>query len=138
MISITTFIKHHEEVRNIVNRARAELDLIRITSNPVPVVRIIREFFSKFSLHLAMENSMFYPFLIESKNLAIKESALRFKQEMDDMENGFEIYKKKWAGPVSIACNPKGFIEETEQMFINLDLRMNLEEGELYHMADVI
>lgn len=136
VIKISSYYNHHEEIRSITDRIKSELDINIIENNPEPITRIIRELFGRFSMHLALEDSILYPQLAISENKTIRDTATRFQLEMAGMKFGFEDYKTKWPDPRSISSNPHGFIDETKQILSSLEIRIRREELELYPMLN--
>lgn len=136
LVKTTAFRKHHEQVHDIVECFKKELDVGRITDNPEPLTRIIRELFGKFSMHLAYEDATLYPRLIGNDDNAVKYTATRFQSEMGGLKGIFDAYKEKWPGPQAISSDPKGFVDETWLILDCLETRIEREETELYALVD--
>jgi len=92
----------------------------------------LAELSGKISIHLANEDNVVYPGLLNSPDELVRATARRFVDEMGDLAGVFAAYKNKYLSAGKIKSNPAGFIEETRNIAAALQKRIDREEKELY------
>jgi len=136
MIKISSFYKHHEEFRDIIDSINNELEINRISTDPELAMRLIRKLFARLTFHLHLEDTCLYPQLANSDISLIRDMSTHFQLGMEELKETFETYKATWYEPKSILNNPKAFINETHKTLAKLQSRMRQEESEFYEMID--
>lgn len=127
---------HHGELRALVARIEAQLDLERIIADAAPVASVIRELFGKFGIHLAIEDAALYPKMISHGDARLRSVAQLFQAEMGGLNTAFNEYRRRWHGPTAIAKDPWAFLSETAEILRALTRRMSREDEELYDLYD--
>ncbi len=127
---------HHDQLRTLVRRIEAKLDVGTIAADAAPVAAVVRELFGKFGMHLALEDTALYPKLLGSAAPELRRAARRFQEEMGGLKADFDGYRRQWRGPTAIAADPKRFVAETRAVLDALKTRIAREDAELYAMYD--
>lgn len=89
----------------------------------------------RLTVHLAMEDKVLYPRLVEAKREDSRGIALAFQQEMGGLAQAFADYNQKWQAQ-AISGDPGGFARETHALFASIGRRIARENSELYPLAD--
>ncbi len=90
----------------------------------------------KLTIHLAMEDKVIYPYLINHKDEHVRVLAKKYIDEIGSIAQVFTNYIKKWPNPHTIQDNTSGFIHETKSLFQVLSKRIDKEDNELYELVD--
>jgi len=127
---------HHGEIRTLVERIEAVLDLDRIAADAAPVAIVLRELFGKFGVHLAIEDAMLYPRMLGHGDPKLRLAAETFQREMGGLKGTFDAYRRCWRGPSAISRDPAAFLAETTGVLTALKHRIAREDEELYDLYD--
>jgi hypothetical protein len=129
---------HHHDIRVILSDIKHSLSSDDINNDPENIALHTRKLFGKFGTHLAIEDKAFYPRAINHSNVELSKTAKKFQEEMGGLGEIFNKYRQKWPGPIAISKNPNGFVEETHNIILLLEKRLEREEGELYELYDQV
>lgn len=135
MALIDAYLKQHVELLDIAGQISKKLTTSDIASDGKSIVDLLVLLAGKLSFHLAMEDKSLYPAILNSQDVAAKQTAQKFIDEMGGITKIFEGYRAKWVTAANIQANPAGFIEETKGLFKALGDRITREEKELYILA---
>jgi EAL domain-containing protein (putative c-di-GMP-specific phosphodiesterase class I) len=127
-----SFRRHHHQMREMMERIHGMLDVARVERDPGAVATILRELFSKFSIHLALEDRLLYPKLRGWPVPHLQAVADRFQSEMGGMKAEFDTYRRAWPGPQAISADPGRFVAETLSVLGALGQRISREDLDLY------
>lgn len=136
MSKTETYRRHHDELRALGRRIATMLDPAHVDSAPDEVAEVVRQFFAKFSVHLAIEDRSLYPRCAGHADGKLKAVAARFQTEMGGLAERVETYRKSWPGPLAIGRDPARFVTETRTILTLLEARVGREETELYDLVD--
>lgn len=136
MSKTETYRRHHDELRALGRRITAMLDSANGDAPPGEVADAVRQFFAKFSVHLAIEDKSLYPRCADHADQKLKAIAARFQTEMGGLAERVEAYRKAWPGPLAIGKAPSRFVAETREILSLLEARVGREEAELYDLVD--
>lgn len=128
--------EHHDQIRALVARIEARMDVAGIAADAAPVAAVVRELFGKFGMHLAIEDAALYPKLLGSDDPGLRGTARRFQGEMGGLKADFDAYRRRWRGPTAIARDPHAFVADTRAVLRALKLRIAREDAELYALYD--
>lgn len=136
MSKTETYRRHHDELRSLSHRITAMLDSGHAENAADEIGEVVRQFFAKFSVHLAIEDRSLYPRCASHADGKLKAVASRFQAEMGDLGDRVEAYRKAWPGPLAIGRSPARFVTETREILTLLEARVGREETELYDLVD--
>lgn len=89
----------------------------------------------KIKIHLAVEDNVLYPKLLNSGEAKIRKTAAEFIAEMGDFTKVFGDYNKKWNSNLKVQDSFGEFNRETQTILATLIRRINREDQELYEVA---
>ncbi|NLT95990.1 MAG: hemerythrin domain-containing protein [Clostridia bacterium] len=130
------FRKQHEEITQLAENLSSFLKPERLRTEAKTARLILAKLAGVLNIHLAAEDNVLYPNLLNSDDEQIKVMAQKYIAEMSALKNSFNEYLKKWPSPLSLQNNPEQFIEETKQIFEILGQRIQRENDELYTLVD--
>jgi hypothetical protein len=107
----------------------------RIPPEPLEFLAFRREFGRKLATHLAREDWVIYPRLLTDPRPDVRALATRLAADASDFSEAFRAYSRQWI-TVRIAADWSGFRKETLAILARLQLRVHLEDRELYPLVD--
>lgn len=130
-IDMQTCRDHHEAIRSLLDlfpeaapvQAKAVADLI------ARLARVL-------SRHLKLEDDFLYPALLASEDPALRETALRYRQEMGGLRHDFDALLAEWSGANAIEQRPEEFLVSWLAFKRRLEVRMAKEDQNLYEIAE--
>lgn len=128
--------QHNEIKRNL-----SELETYLAQANPnleqVEEAKImLRALDQRVALHLAQEDNILYPKLVDSSNDEIRGVARRFVEETGSLVVSFNQYVSRWTHGRAIDGKWALFLEETAHIVGSLRRRIEKEEAILFPMID--
>lgn len=87
-------------------------------------------------IHLTNEDEGLYPRLFAHQNDAVRKKAAQFQQTMGSLAKAFTDFYGKWTKGNAISADRAGFSKELAAVLGALSARMDLEDRELYALAD--
>jgi hemerythrin-like domain-containing protein len=90
------------------------------------------------NVHLAMEDGVLYPQLLQHAEPAVRSTAKRYVEEMGALRSSYNEYVKRWSTPAAIGERRVDFVRETGALIAALTRRMAREDDELYPLADAV
>ncbi len=85
--------------------------------------------------HLKLEDTQLYPELQRSPDAQIRETAIRYQQEMGGLRVAFEKFCDRWPGAAAIAQEPAEFLRQLAAIRDPLVKRIEAEDTGLYEYA---
>ena len=79
-----------------------------------------------------------YPRLMESHDVAVRDTAAMFVKQMGGLRVVFQGYVKRWMSPESIQAEPGEFVAETRRIVEALEARIQNEDDQLYPLVDAV
>jgi hemerythrin-like domain-containing protein len=129
---IDRFMAQHNDIlgvaREITEKLKDEADASVLRS-------LLSSLAGKLNFHLAMEDQVLYPRLMERKDSEANVMAKKFKSEMGGLGEAFLAYNNKWQVS-AIRSNRADFSSESNRIFAALTQRIAKENKELYPLAD--
>jgi hemerythrin-like domain-containing protein len=129
------FIREHREILETAENLDSLMKEQEYPGNCSSIVDLLAELSGKIKIHLAMEDKHLYPLLLKSNNPELKNLAEIFASEMGDIGIAFKGYIEKWGSQSSLTEMPDQFIEDSNELFTALKLRIEKEEDDLYPLA---
>ncbi len=129
--------KQHTGIVETVETLSGYLTEAKLASDAEGAKTALEGLAGKLNVHLAMEDKVLYPELMNSSDPRTKATAEKFASEMGNIAEAFTAYKNKWPAN-SIGSDPAGFIKETNEIFGVLSKRVAAEESVLYPLADCL
>jgi hemerythrin-like domain-containing protein len=133
---IQNFREQHDELLIIANKIWSCLHVPALADDASGVRMLLADFLGKLTVHLAMEDNVLYPRLLQNSDRNIRTSAQTFVREMGSISDDLKIYKTRWTSALIIQENPEQFIEQTKNIFEKMVKRIEKENEELYVNAE--
>jgi Hemerythrin HHE cation binding domain len=105
-------------------------------SAPITIRLTLAALSGTVSAHLANEDASLYPRLLEHANADVREKAAAFQQSMGTLAGAFTAFYDHWKTPGAIEGDRAGFFAALRGVLRALRERMDLEDGDLYALAD--
>lgn len=86
--------------------------------------------------HLANEDASLYPRLLDHPDAGVRDKAAAFQQSMGTLAGAFAAFYDQWKTPGAIEGDRAGFFAALRGVLKALRERMDLEDGDLYALAD--
>lgn len=86
-------------------------------------------------VHLAMEDRVVYPALMQHPDPSVSETARRFHLEMGDLQRVFADYRRRWSTVRMLVEGAHAFQTETKEVLSRLMRRIDHEEMCLYPLV---
>jgi iron-sulfur cluster repair protein YtfE (RIC family) len=134
-----TLRRQHEELVSIVvtiNEQMTTKDSIK--ENARELRKLLSKLAGKLKMHLAVEDKILYPKLLDSNEIASKKTAKEFLREMGEIGKIFNSYLENYATEKEISNDIEGFIYNSNGLFKCLAERIDKENKILYPLADGI
>jgi hemerythrin-like domain-containing protein len=96
----------------------------------------LARFSGAVKMHLLGEDEGLYPRLLEHPDAAVRAKAAAFQQSMGSLAAAFLAFYESWTKAGAIEGDPARFRAELTDVLGALSRRMDLEDGELYVLAD--
>lgn len=87
-------------------------------------------------IHLAMEDNALYPRMLAHTDAAVRQTASEYQKSMGQLAPAFETFYEKWRRYGEIESAPDEFIAAWRAIADALKKRMDLEDANLYQVAD--
>lgn len=127
----TLFRTQHAEFHALI----AELEGALTTGKTPESIRpLFQSLFAKLTVHLAIEDSTMYPWMLSHADPRVRTTAQRYKDEMGGLKDTLEVWRSHWLG--AAASDPAAFRAEAQRTVAALKQRITREDGELYPLYD--
>ncbi len=87
-------------------------------------------------MHLKAEDDSLYPRLMAHADASVRSKAAELQRSMGNLAAAFDAFYARWIKPGAIAADPQGYGTEMKSVVALLATRMDLEDRELYDLAD--
>ncbi|MDZ4660442.1 MAG: hemerythrin domain-containing protein [Pseudomonadota bacterium] len=136
MIKTERFRKDHEGLMEMATELSKHLKADVLATNAAPTCKLIAQMSGVLNIHLSAEDNNLYPLLLKSTDKNTRETAISFQKEMGGIKDVLKGYFTKWASPMNVQKDPKGFITATQGLLGALKNRIDKENTVLYDLAD--
>ncbi len=101
-----------------------------------PARHLLGELAGKLTVHLAMEDKVLYPTLLNSGRKEASDLAQRYMDEMGGIKQAFTAYLAAWPSAGAIQKDAAGFIAQSKGIIAAVGKRIAAEEKHLYPAAE--
>ena len=133
-----TFRQHHAEILDIAGEISGLLTEPEVQKEASRITQLLARFAGKLKGHLAMEDKVLYPKLLNHDDPHINHMASRFMNEMGGISETVVAYCGQWSTPAAISGDARTFITETKRLFRALEKRIDREDNVLYPALDKV
>ena len=98
--------------------------------------KLLAQLAGSVKMHLKAEDDSLYPHLLAHRDAAVRAKATQLKQSMGDLATTFDAFYTHWIKPGAIAADTPRYRSEMSAVIDALAARMDLEDRELYDLAD--
>jgi hemerythrin-like domain-containing protein len=130
------FRKQHGEVLKLVEEMSANMDVGALERDAAAIRRLLSALAAKLTMHLAMEDKVLYPQMLQHPKHEIQKLARAYSKEMGGITDAFTAYLARWPSPETIQHAAAEFVRETNAIFKALRKRIEKEDSELYPLVD--
>jgi hemerythrin-like domain-containing protein len=134
-MNIDKFKREHVDLLAAVTTLR-ELVQTGVQEHAEAIVGQLVSMSSVIKLHLAAEDRVLYPALINAADPRVAQTGQQFQQEMGDLAQAYTGFVSRWNLASKISQDPEGFRGDANNVFKALHLRVQRENRELYPLAE--
>lgn len=132
------FRNQHVGLLELVDKVSAQLNVDQLSQDATQVRTLLSKLFGNLKLHIAAEDTIFYPELAASSDPKVSATAKKFATEMGATAKIIEQYNATWATPSLIKDRASAFVVDTRRLIAALKDRIQRENNELYALADKV
>ncbi|GLQ48423.1 hypothetical protein GCM10007862_34740 [Dyella lipolytica] len=136
-MNIEHFKREHVELLASVTKLR-ELVQSGVQEHAQAILGQLIAMSAVIKLHLAAEDRVLYPALLQATDPQIAQTGKRFQDEMGDLAQVYAAFASRWNLATKIGQDPDGFRRDANDVFKALHLRVQRENRELYPLAEQI
>lgn len=136
-MNVERFQQDHLAIAGKVSDLRA-LVHSSVVANAEAIAKMIIDMSTAIKLHLAAEDRMLYPALLNSAHADIVRIGNAFRTEMGGIADAYLAFSRQWNTAKAIAAKPEDFRSQANQVFKALHERIQRENKELYPAAERI
>jgi hypothetical protein len=127
----------YREQHGRIRQLAAGLQAAASAQAPAADLRMeLARFSGAVKIQLMVEDEGLYPRLLEHADPAVRDKATAFQQSMGSLAGTFLAFYERWVKTGAIEADPSGFRTELGDVLAALSRRMELEDGDLYLLAD--
>ena len=127
------FREQHTRIRQLAS----ELEALNVPDLDAALVRNrLAGLSGAVKSHLAGEDRGFYPALLIHTDPAVRERAGEFQNSMGSLAGAYLAFYETWRASGAIEAGPAAFFAELHGVLEALRVRMDLEDAQLYALAD--
>jgi hemerythrin-like domain-containing protein len=89
-------------------------------------------------IHLAMEDESLYPSLLAHPDAQLRDRARLLREELRGLKEALARYLNRWPTHVAIERDAPVFAEQTRELLAQLARRIELEDRELFPLAEAL
>jgi hemerythrin-like domain-containing protein len=125
----------HNKIMEQVSQLK-KLTQSGIAENADAIAKQIVSMSSLIKLHLAAEDRVLYPALAKSADPHIARAGQDFQRDMGDIAAAYMKFSGAWNVGKKVADDPEGFRDDANSIFKALNRRIQMENKDLYPLAD--
>jgi hemerythrin-like domain-containing protein len=127
-----TYRNQHDEIQ----RAGLELAAVMSHRDPIAIRKSLSRLSGLIEVHLALEDSTFYPALLKHTDPEIRRIAKAYQESMGKLAGVYTDFRTRWMRAGAIENDQDGFAKEMADVAGALNKRIDLENTTLYSMVD--
>lgn len=132
MANIEGLNRQHEKIEEIMSSIEQYINNNQIENKVSDIIKEIGYLAGILSIHLKHEDQYIYPNLINSGYEEAKKISEYYLEEMNEIADSFNKYKKQFNTSRKILSQTNTFMKETNRLFSILRKRIEREDSELY------
>ena len=136
MTATQRYRAQHAELVALVSQISALLEDADLSNQAADVRNLVSSLVGKLSIHLAMEDKIFYPKLMSHGNPDVRALSKRYCEEMGSLADDFTKFNQRWLTAALIEKDPANFVAEVALILKALQTRIEKENNELYKLVD--
>ena len=134
MSGIASYRAQHQRLLAMVKQLEDELE--RKATRGAELRKRVSTLVGKLSLHLAAEDEVLYPKLLEHSEERVRTLAQKYLDETGGLADDFRAYADRWPSPASIDANPIAFASQTRRILATLKKRISREDDRLFPLIE--
>lgn len=129
---LNNYLEQHKTVEAEIAIIKSLMNTDDILQNIEEIALHVSTLAGKIKIHLSMEDKYLYPNLQKSDDEQVKKLAEEYQKEMGDLSEKFAAYKDKYNTRPKILQNLSTLKQETTNILLAIEKRIQREEKELY------
>ena len=97
--------KQHNEIHGLIIKVKPILRERAFAEDILSNSTVLLNLTGKIIAHLSIEDTQFYPQVLRSDSETVKQTALRFQSEADEVRKELDTYRKAWKNTSLIQTN---------------------------------
>ena len=128
-------ITQHKEIHESARKIQKCKSTAYVEIHAEDLTRNVAKLAGVLSSHLAAEDKYIYPILMRSQDVAVRECAKRFADDMSDLFKDFNAYKSIYNTSEKIRNESHKFVADTSIIIGALLNRLQKEDRKLYPLV---
>lgn len=134
-MNIDKFKQQHVEILSHLVALRTQVKH-GIVQNAAEIARLVVSMSSTIKLHLAVEDTVLYPALQGSNNVALARMGKKYQDEMENIAASYLGFARKWNTASRVSQDPEGFRSDANSVLKVLHARMQKENTDFYPVIE--
>lgn len=126
-----SFRRQHDDLLILTEEISTELDPRHLKKGAAEVAHLLAQLSGKLKVHLAAEDRILYPLLLESEDEQVVSRAQRYLDELGALGEAVAEFMASWNLPSAIQGDSERFVRDTECLLQALRERIERENEEL-------
>jgi hemerythrin-like domain-containing protein len=118
------------------NRLRSHVTKMLAASSDAEHKTLLAQLAGSLKMHLKGEDDSLYPRLLAHQNPAVRDKAAELQRSMGNLAAAFDAFYANWIKPGAVAADLPAYVTELKAVIDALATRMDLEDRELYDLAE--
>ncbi len=131
---IDRFVEQHYQIISLCEELKLHATVDNLKKDIDLAHKVQLKLNETLGLHLRLEDHSLYPMLSEHQDSAVRNTALRLKEEITPATLAHSEYQKRYASQQSIKDNISDYAQETQALIRLILERIKKEEVELYSL----
>ncbi|MBA4686074.1 MAG: hemerythrin domain-containing protein [Candidatus Galacturonibacter soehngenii] len=131
-MNLSSYLEQHKSIRDEINWIQSNLTTVKVEEHAEEIALHINQLSGKLKIHLMNEDKFLYPSLIANPDMAIKQMAIDYQNEMGDLQERFKSFKDKYNVKSKLLEKKESFVEEAKVVIRAIEDRILKEEKEIY------
>lgn len=131
-MNLNNYLEQHKTIDSEITTIKSLINTNDLQQNAGDIALHISTLAGKIKIHLSMEDNYLYPGLQKSDDERVKKLVEDYQKEMGDLSEKFVIFKEKYNTKPKIGQNLSTLKQETTNILLAIEKRIQREEKELY------
>ena len=128
--------KQHNEIHDLIIKVTPILRERAFAEDILSNGTFLLNLTGKIIAHLSIEDTRFYPEILQLESITVKQLSLRFQSEADELRKELDAYRDAWKNTSLIQTNIPKYLSITSNLLKRISKRMEREEYELFTLVD--